>query len=118
MKPSSRKPKQKPRHSEHFCCLCRKLVLLKGGIGCNVCNEWYHTSCLNLKKEDVDELIECEWRCPKCEFPGAFLEEEKHHDRCARVVDKQAKAQETTNNDNDSANSEEKRYIVFLLSKF
>ena len=103
MKASSMKPKEKPRHSEHFCCICRKLVGLKGGIGCDFRNnEWYHNSCLNLKKEDVDVLKKCEWKCPKCEFPSAFLEEEKHDSTCTRVVDKQAKAQERTNNENGS----------------
>ena len=118
MKASSMKPKEKPRHSEHFCCICRKLVGLKGGIGCDFRNnEWYHNSCLNLKKEDVDVLKKCEWKCPKCEFPNAFLMEEKHDSTCTRVVDKQAKAQEKTNNENGSAVLQELRYF-FLLSKF
>ena len=107
MKPSSMKPKQKPRHSEHFCCLCFKLVRLKGGIGCDFCNKWVHNSCLKLKQDDVDELKKCDWKCPKCEFPNAFLEEETHHRKCPKVVDKQAKAQERTNNDN--GNTEEVR---------
>jgi hypothetical protein len=109
MKPSLMKPNQKPRHSEHFCCICFKLVGLKGGIGCDFSNEWYHNSCLNLKKEDVDVLKKCEWKCPKCEFPSAFLEEEKHHSTCPRVVDKLPKAQERTKNGNGSAFTEESR---------
>jgi hypothetical protein len=115
MKPSSRMPTQKPtvkikRHSEHFCCLCRKIAGLRGVIGCNFCEDWYHNSCLNLKKEDVDEFTKCEWKCPKCEFPSAFLEEQKHHYRCAKVVEKQSKdqAQERINNDNGSTSSEER----------
>ena len=114
MKPSSMMSTQKPtvkgkRHSEHFCCLCRKLVGLKGGIGCDFCNKWYHTSCLNLTKEYVDLLTECDWKCPKCEFPSAFLEKETHHFRCDKVVEKQAKAEERTNNDNGNTSSEELR---------
>ena len=103
MKPSSMKPKEKPRHSEHFCCICRKLVGLKGGIGCDFRNEWYHNSCLNLKKEDVDVLKKCKWKCPKCE------EEEKHHSTCIKVVDKLAKAQARTKNGNGSTFTEESR---------
>ena len=111
MKPSSMVPTQKQtikrkRHSEHYCCLCRKLAGLKGVIGCNFCEEWVHTACLNLKKDDVDELTKCEWKCPKCEFPSAFLEEGTHQYRCTKVVDKQAKAQERTNNDNCHTSSE------------
>ena len=97
------KPEQKPRHSEHFCCICRKLVGLKGGIGCDFRNEWYHNSCLNLKKEDVDVLKKCKWKCPKCE------EEEKHHSTCIKVVDKLAKAQARTKNGNGSTFTEESR---------
>ena len=112
MKPSSMVPTQKPtvkikRNSEHYCCICRKIAGLKGAIGCDFCEGWVHTSCLNLKKEDVDELEKCEWKCPKCEFPSAFLEEETHHCRCAKVIDKQAKAQERTNNESGNTSSEE-----------
>ena len=37
-------------------------------IGCDFCEEWYHSSCLNLKKEDVKQLTKCKWKCPKCEL--------------------------------------------------
>ena len=114
MMPTQKPTVKRKRHSEHFCCLCRKLVGLKGGIGCNFCKDWVHTSCLNLKKEDVDELTKCsEWKCPKCEFPSAFLEEQKHDYRCAKVVEEQAKAQaqERTTNDNGNTISEEKERL-------
>ena len=37
-------------------------------IGCDYCEEWYHISCLNLKREEVRELTKCKWMCPKCEL--------------------------------------------------
>ena len=64
-------------------CLCREPER-PGMIGCDFCEEWYHSSCLNLKKEDVKQLTKCKWKCPKCELTDS----------------KQAKAQEKTNNDN------------------
>ena len=48
-------------------CLCREPER-PGMIGCDFCEEWYHSSCLNLKKEDVKQLTKCKWKCPKCEF--------------------------------------------------
>ena len=62
-------------------------------IGCDFCEEWYHSSCLNLKKEDVKQLTKCKWKCPKCELTDS----------------KQAKAQELEkiNNENNSTSSEE-----------
>ena len=52
---------------EDICCpICREPAR-KGVIGCDFCEEWYHTSCLNLKKEDVYQLTKRKWKCPKCE---------------------------------------------------
>ena len=48
-------------------CLCREPER-PGMIGCDFCEEWYHSSCLNLKKEDVKQLTKCKWKCPKCEL--------------------------------------------------
>lgn len=48
-------------------CLCREPER-PGMIGCDYCEEWYHISCLNLKKEEVNELTKCKWMCPKCEL--------------------------------------------------
>ena len=91
--PPSITPTQKPtvkrkRNSEKEdtaikYCLCREPER-PGMIGCDFCEEWYHSSCLNLKKEDVKQLTKCKWKCPKCELTDS----------------KQAKAQEKTNNDN------------------
>ena len=83
-------------------CLCREPER-PGMIGCDFCEEWYHSSCLNLKKEDVKQLTKCKWKCPKCE------EEEKHHSTCIKVVDKLAKAQARTKNGNGSTFTEESR---------
>ena len=66
-------------------CLCREPER-PGMIGCDFCEEWYHSSCLNLKKEDVKQLTKCKWKCPKCELTDS----------------KQAKALEKTN---DAASS-------------
>ena len=48
-------------------CLCREPER-PGMIGCDYCEEWYHISCLNLKKEDAKQLTKCKWQCPKCEL--------------------------------------------------
>ena len=48
-------------------CLCREPER-PGMIGCDFCDEWYHISCLNLKKEDAKQLTKCKWECPKCEL--------------------------------------------------
>jgi len=42
-------------------CLCREPER-PGMIGCDFCEEWYHSSCLNLKKEDVKQLTKCKWK--------------------------------------------------------
>lgn len=48
-------------------CLCREPER-PGMIGCDYCDEWYHTSCLNLTKDDAKKLTKRKWKCPKCEL--------------------------------------------------
>ena len=38
-------------------------------IGCDFCETWYHGSCLNLKKKDIQKLVPLSWKCPKCDIP-------------------------------------------------
>jgi len=51
-------------------CFCR---MPEGGnmIGCDFCDEWYHTDCLNLKQSRIIELSKQTWACPKCEAEKA-----------------------------------------------
>merc|ERR1719273_1338195 len=37
-------------------------------IGCDHCDEWYHTQCLSLTKDEVKRLSNENWSCPNCEF--------------------------------------------------
>jgi len=57
-------------------CLCREPER-PGMIGCDYCEEWYHISCLNLKKEDAKQLTKCKWQCPKCELESKRQEKNK-----------------------------------------
>jgi hypothetical protein len=46
-------------------CVCRKSYDKDQGImiGCDYCDEWYHTTCLNISKEKELELINKKWAC-------------------------------------------------------
>ena len=77
------------KEDDAICCPICQEPARRGVIGCDFCEEWYHSSCLNLKKEDVKHLTKRKWNCPKCD-PNY----------------KQAKAQERTNSDNGSTSSE------------
>lgn len=48
-------------------CICREEER-PGMIGCDYCDEWYHTQCLSLSKEEVKRLANENWSCPNCEF--------------------------------------------------
>ena len=48
-------------------CICREEER-PGMIGCDYCDEWYHTQCLSLSKEEVQRLANENWSCPNCEF--------------------------------------------------
>ena len=58
-------------------CLCREPER-PGMIGCDYCEEWYHISCLNLKREEVRELTKCKWMCPKCELKDKKMTKGKY----------------------------------------
>ena len=55
------------KDDDDICCPICQEPARKGVIGCDFCEEWYHTTCLNLKKEDVNQLTKRKWKCPKCE---------------------------------------------------
>jgi len=57
-------------------CICQKPER-HPMIGCDFCNEWYHGSCINLKKDDIKELTKCDWKCPKCELSDSKQEKPK-----------------------------------------
>ena len=59
------KVNQKPKEDDIY-CLCRQPEKYPM-IGCDTCPEWYHGSCLNLTKDDIEQLEERKWKCPKCE---------------------------------------------------
>ena len=48
-------------------CICREEER-PGMIGCDYCDEWYHTQCLSLNKDEVKRLANENWSCPNCEF--------------------------------------------------
>ena len=48
-------------------CICREEER-PGMIGCDNCDEWYHTQCLSLSKDEVQRLSNENWSCPNCEF--------------------------------------------------
>ena len=48
-------------------CICREEER-PGMIGCDHCDEWYHTQCLSLSKEEIKRLSSENWSCPNCEF--------------------------------------------------
>ena len=53
-------------------CICREEER-PGMIGCDYCDEWYHTQCLSLTKEEVKRLANENWSCPNCEFKRGKL---------------------------------------------
>merc|ERR1712150_329998 len=59
--------KQKSVASEDVYCICRSGEDRGRMIGCDFCDEWYHTICLNITKAQENELIKKKWRCPKCD---------------------------------------------------
>ena len=48
-------------------CICREEER-PGMIGCDYCDEWYHTQCLSLTKDEVTRLSNIKWSCPNCDF--------------------------------------------------
>ena len=34
-------------------------------IGCDGCDEWYHMTCVGIKKQDAESLPQ--WECPRCQ---------------------------------------------------
>ena len=53
-------------------CICREEER-PGMIGCDYCDEWYHTQCLSLTKDEVKRLANENWSCPNCEFKRGKL---------------------------------------------
>ena len=53
-------------------CICREPER-PGMIGCDYCDEWYHTQCLSLTKEEVKRLANEDWSCPNCDFKKGML---------------------------------------------
>ena len=48
-------------------CICREEER-PGMIGCDYCDEWYHTQCLSLTKDEAKRLSNENWSCVKCEL--------------------------------------------------
>ena len=46
-------------------CICRKAER-PGMIGCDNCDEWYHTDCLGFSKTDIKRVKKEDWSCPSC----------------------------------------------------
>merc|ERR1712008_625193 len=65
-------------------CICRQPER-HPMIGCDFCDEWYHGSCLNLKKDDIKELTKCDWKCPKCELPNSKQEKTNIEESCLEI---------------------------------
>ena len=62
----------KEKHKSTVYCICREKER-PGMIGCDHCDEWYHTQCLSLSKDEVKRLSNENWSCPNCEFKrGSF----------------------------------------------
>ena len=61
-------------------CICRQPERhLSSMIGCDFCEEWYHGSCINLKKDDITKLEKRKWKCPNCEkIPDSQTEKPKN----------------------------------------
>ena len=54
-------------NDRHVYCICREEETPRM-IGCDYCDEWYHTQCLNLSKDEVTRLANENWSCPNCEL--------------------------------------------------
>ena len=84
-------------------------------IGCDFCEEWYHSSSLNLKKEDVKQLTKCKWKCPKCEFTDskqAKAPEQKATDAISTTRDnttRDSTARDNTARDSTTTSEEESK---------
>ena len=63
----NKKPKKEPSKDPRVYCICREEER-PGMIGCDYCDEWYHTQCLSLSKGEVQRLANEKWSCPNCEF--------------------------------------------------
>ena len=48
-------------------CICREGER-PGMIGCDFCDEWYHTQCLGLTKDEAKRISNEKWSCVKCEL--------------------------------------------------
>ena len=94
---STEKKKRNAKNDENVVkyCLCREPER-PGMIGCDFCEEWYHSSCLNLKKEDVKQLTKCKWKCPKCELTDS---------KQAKALEKATDAISTTSSEEESKES-------------
>ena len=63
----NKKPKKESSKDPRVYCICREEER-PGMIGCDYCDEWYHTQCLSLSKGEVQRLANEKWSCPNCEF--------------------------------------------------
>ena len=63
----NKKSKKEPSKDPRVYCICREEER-PGMIGCDYCDEWYHTQCLSLSKGEVQRLANEKWSCPNCEF--------------------------------------------------
>ena len=72
---ASKEKKNKEKEVDVY-CICRQPER-HPMIGCDFCEKWYHGSCLNLKKDDINELKPRSWKCPKCVIPDRKKERPK-----------------------------------------
>lgn len=49
-------------------CICRKPDTGVWMIGCDLCNDWFHGSCVNISEEASKRFVK--YACPRCEAAG------------------------------------------------
>ena len=55
---------------ETLYCLCREEEGVKTMIQCDICKEWYHTSCIGGKDWDINDDENTVFVCPICDING------------------------------------------------
>ena len=94
-----KKNKEKEENVPKY-CICRQPER-HPMIGCDFCDEWYHGSCLNLKKDDIKELTKCDWKCPKCELPDSKKEKSNIVESCLEKSTTKKSKKEAKSKDDD-----------------
>jgi hypothetical protein len=58
-----------------LCGVCAKKVV-RSGVACDTCDQWFHVRCENLKKDDMDFLMKspCEYHCSVCTYKDGMYD--------------------------------------------